>query len=276
MRAAVLAVVASLLLVSCLSGQLRRRGVIVTPPGDSAGRLLVGLGAGLDGDAVFPLSGLDGDLARLGSVTLAYVFAPGAVFEVKGDALRILDVDGRRRSAVPLDEDVSDGRTRDAGEVRVGTRFRLLGDARGLSGGLHLEVKLPTSDERRGIGLNTTDFFGNLYGSWGRGPWRVNAELGVGIMEAPLDRFVQDDVLSYGAEVLLRPRGTPLRLALSAEGWANTRRTVPLGTEDRGAAWTRAELLASDWILDAGLGLGYAGTSPEWSVELGIARLLEP
>lgn len=271
-----LALGASLLLVSCLSGQLRRRGVILTPPDDSAGHLLAGVGAGLEGDAVFPLSGLDGDLVRLGSVTLAYVFAPGAVFEVTGDALRILQVEGRRRSAVPLDEEVSDGRTRDAGEIRVGTQFRLLGDPRGLSGGLHLEVKLPTSDERRGIGLNTTDFFGNVYGGWGRGPWRVNAELGVGIMEAPLDRFVQDDVLSYGAEVLLRPRGSPLRLALSAEGWANTRRTVPLGTEDRGVARARAELFAADWMLDAGLGLGYAGTSPAWSVELGVARLLEP
>lgn len=227
-------------------------------------------------DAIFPLSGLEGDLARLGSVTVAYRFAPGAILLLEGDALRVLEVEMRGRSPVPLDPDVGDGRTRDAGEVLLGTLVRLLGDSPGLSGGLHLAVKLPTSDERRGIGLNTTDFFGSLYGSWARGGWRASGELGVGILEAPLESFVQDDVLSYRAEALYEVPGTPLRSSVSVVGIANVRRTVPLGNEDRGEAWTRLELLAGAWRLDAGLGLGYAGVSPGWSVEAGVARVLEP
>lgn len=264
---------ASLLLSSPLSGQLRREGV-VPYPADWPGRVLVGLGGGLSGDASFPLSGLRGRLARLGSVTLAYHFAPGAVFLVRGDAVRLLTVEERGPSAVPLDEGVDDGRTHDAGDFRLGTLFRVLGGADGVAAGLHLEVKLPNSDEMRGIGMNTTDVFGHVFGSWAGGPWRANAQVGVGILEAPLERFVQDDVLSYGAELLLEPPGASLRATVAAVGHANTRDRVPLGTEDRGTGWARLELLAGSWRADAGLGIGYAGTSPRWTVEIGAARVL--
>lgn len=236
--------------------------------------MLVGLGTGVAGDAFFPLSGLRGRLVRLGSVTLGYRYAPGAVFLVRGDALRLLSVEDRGPSAVPLDDEVEDGRTRDAGDFRLATLFRVLGGADGPVAGLHLEVKLPNSDERRGIGLNTTDFFGSVFGSWGRGAWRVNADLGIGILEAPLENFVQDDVLSYGLELLLEPSGAPLRLSLAAEGRANTRDRIPLGTEDRGTAWARLELLEEAWRADAGLGVGYAGISSAWTLEVGAARAL--
>lgn len=236
--------------------------------------MLVGLGGGLSGDASFPLSGLRGRLARLGSVTLAYNFAPGAVFLVRGDAVRMLTVEERGTSAVPLEEEVDDGRTHDAGDFRLGTLFRVLGGADGLAAGIHLEVKLPNSDEMRGIGMNTTDVFGLVFGSWAGGPWRANAEVGVGILEAPLESFVQDDVFSYGAELLLEPRGVPLRVTVAAQGHANTRDRVPLGTEDQGTAWARLELLAGAWRADTGLGLGYAGSSPGWTLEVGVARVL--
>lgn len=229
----------------------------------------------MDGDAVFPLSGLEGDLTRLGTVTVAYAYAPGALLLVEGDALRLLRIRGRDSSSVSLDPGVADGTTRDAGDFRLATVVRLLGRARGWSGGVRLEVKLPNSDEKRGIGLNTTDFLGGVFGSWGGGPWRIGADLGVAILEAPLETFEQDDVLTYRLEARHALPDAPLRVALSVEGRANTRGRIPVGAEDRGTAWTRVELPAGDWLVDAGLGLGYAGTSSGWSVEVGAARLLE-
>lgn len=239
-----------------------------------ADRLFVGIGSALAGGVENPVSGLSGDLIRLASVTVDYAFAPGAVVRVQGDALKILQVESRGPAAIPLDEGVADGRTHDAGDFRVATVFRLLGGADGPSGGLHLEVKLPNSDEARGIGLNTTDFHGSVFGSWSRGPLRVTSSLGVGILEAPLEAFVQDDVLLYGTEVLLRPSDAPYRLSLGAAGRANTRGVVPLGNEDRGAAILGADLFVGDWIADAGFALGYAGTSPDWEVRAGISRIL--
>lgn len=244
------------------------------PDGD--GELLVGLGAGHEADVDFPLSGLSGDLTRVPAVTLSYAFAPGAVFLLRGDAYRRLAVERRRPSAVPLDPGVDDGVTTDAGDFRLGTLFRVAGRAEGLSGGLHLEVKLPNSDEAKGIGSNTTDVELSAFGSWGEAPWRANASVGVGILEAPVERFEQNDVVVYAGELVWRRPGLPYRLELGATGRASTRGSVPLGTEDRGRLAARAAWLSGPWQLDGGLALGYAGTSPDWAVEVGLARVLTP
>lgn len=268
------ALVLAALAPSGLRGQLRRAPAVPYAP-DEAGRLLVGVGAGWASGADFPLSGLAGDLARLGAVTVSYSFAPGAVLHVEGDALRVLEVESRGPSAVPLDADVDDGTTRDAGDVRVGTLVRLAGAARGASAGLHVAVELPSSDERKGIGTNTTDVAGTVFGSWSRGPLRLTGEVGVAILEAPTEPFVQNDAVAYAAEALYRPSGGPWALSLSARGRASTRGRVPLGTEDRGRLRLRAELRAGPWRADAGVVGGYAGTSPEWGLEAGVARVLE-
>jgi hypothetical protein len=252
-----------------------RRAPAVPYVPDGSGALLVGAGAGWDAGAEFPLSGLSGDLARLGQITVAYSFAPGAVLHAEGDVLRVLDVEARGPSRVPLGPDVDDGVTRDAGDVRVGTLVRLLGGARGLSGGLHLEMKLPSSDERKGIGTNTTDVAGSVFGSWARGPVRLTGEAGVAILEAPTEAFVQNDVVVYAAEALVRPPDVPVGASLSVRGRASTRDLVPAGTEDRGRARLRGEVRLGGWRLDAGVSAGYAGTSPDWGLEAGAARVVE-
>lgn len=273
---ALLAVLVGLLAPVERSQAQQRRGAAVPYAPDAAGELLVGLGGALEEGSAFPLSGLRGDLARLGTLTVSYSFAPGAVFRLHGDVLRVLSVERRGESAVPLEEGVEDGTTHDAGDFRLSTLFRLFGEPEGLSAGLHLAVKLPNSDESAGIGLNTTDVFASAFGSWGRGAWRVNGDLGVGILEAPLEPFVQDDVLTYAGEVLFRPEGWDVRLSAAVEGRANTRQAVPRGNEDRGRAGLTMELLEGPWRADLGLRHGYARNSPDWSVVAGVARAFRP
>lgn len=265
----------SLLFPDRTRGQNRRTAAVPYVP-DAPGELLVGVGGSLEDDTFFPVSGLGGQLTRLGTLTISYSFASGAVFRVHGDALRVLSVDRREESSIPLDDGVDDGTTHDAGDFRLSTLFRLFGEPRGLSAGLHLEVKLPNSDEEAGIGLNTTDVFASAFGSWTGGPWRVNGDLGVGILEAPLQRFVQDDVLIYAGEVLYRPEGWNVRLSAAATGRANTRDLVPRGNEDRGRAKLKVELLGDRWRADLGVHRGYAGISPDWSLALGVARTFQP
>lgn len=268
------AVLVPVLLPCAASAQLRRAPDVPYAP-DAAGRLLVGAGGGWASGAEFPLSGLEGDLGRVGAVTVSYSFAPGAVLHVTGDARRILAVESRGESSVPLADDVEDGTTADVGDVRVATLFRVLGGPRGASAGLHLEVELPSSDERKGIGTNTTDVAGSLFGSWGEGPVRLTGDVGVAILEAPTEPFVQNDVVTYAAELLYRPAGEPLGLALSTRGRAATRGRVPVGTEDRGRLRLQAEVRLGGWRLDTGVTAGYAGTSPDWGLEAGVARILE-
>lgn len=231
--------------------------------------------AALAAGARFPLSGLEGDLLVPARATLAFGLADRVVLELRWDAWRILEIDRRTESAVPLDPGVEDGRTADVGDARFGVLFAPLDGASGAALGGRIEVKLPNTSEKKGIGPNTTDLRLSILGSLGTRRWRLTADVGVGILEAPLEAFEQNDVAAYAAELLVRPSGR-VRISLGADGWASTRGRVPLGTEDRGEAGAGVELGLGPWLLDARLAAGYAGTSPDWTLEAGVGRLLGP
>lgn len=287
---------AALLLPRPAEAQLRRDPLVREAAGARAGELLLGAGAGWEPGSRFTLSGLRGDLVRLGRLTVAYAVADGVVLEARGDAWRVLHIDGRGRSHVPLDPGVADGTTADAGDFRIATVARLVGRARGPSAGLDVAVKLPDSKETRGIGLNTTDFEGSAFGSWGSPRVRATAELGIGILTAPLRTFVQDDVLLYAAEIVWSPGGGAapgtagrrgrgavppgggggLRLSLAAAGRLNTRNVVPVGLEDRGRVRAGAEWGRGGWALDASAAAGYGPLGPDLALGLGFARRLGP
>lgn len=238
------------------------------------GELLLGVGLAYGAAAVFPLSGLTGDLLSVARTTVAFGLGPRILVEVRGSAYEVLRIRERGPSAVPLEPDVEDGTTSDHGDFRIGVLFAPLGSARGLAAGARLEVKLPNSDEGKGIGTNTTDFRGSLLGSLGAGRWRLTADMGVGILEAPLQTFEQNDVVVYSAELLYRLPGGRGRLAAGVDGRASTRGRVPLGTEDLGEVQLGGEYRLGGWLLDASLTAGYAGNSPDWGVRTGLARRL--
>lgn len=271
---AVLAALASLLFLPAeAAGQLRRDPPVQPLGEERPGALLLGVGVGLAADGSFPLAGLRGDLFLPARLSVAWAPAPGVILEVRGDAWRILSIEERGPSHVPLDPAVDDGTTADAGDFRIGILARVLGAAEGLSAGLGLEVTLPNSDEEAGIGTNTTDVRLGVLGGYGGGAWRATGEVGVAILEAPLEPFVQNDVLAYAGE-LLHELAEGARLSLGFRGRASTRGRVPLGTEDRGEVGAGLEVGAGGWRVDGGVSAGYAGTSPAWTLMVGVARTL--
>lgn len=273
--AAAVPVLAALLLARPAAAQLRRDPVVPDAAGVRGGELLLGAGLGYDLDGSYPLSGLRGNLLRLGTVTVAYAFADGAIVEVRGDAYHILRIRSRGTSHVPLDPGVADGTTGDAGDFTISSVVRLFGGRRGPAAGIDVGVKLPNSKQTRGIGLNTTDFLGNVFGSWGSDRLRASGEVGIGILTAPLRLFVQDDVLLYAAEVVWSPDGpggTAPRLSLGFSGRANTRNSVPIGLEDMGSVRAGADWSRGAWALDASVAVGYAADSPDAGFTLGVAR----
>ncbi len=246
-----------------------RRDPPIQPVGDARrGDLLFGVGVVHEADISFALSGLEGDLWSLGRVTMAYGLADRAVLEVRGDLYRRLSIERRRPPAVPPEE-VEDGTATDAGDFRVGLAFAPLGGGTGWAAGGRVEVTLPTTNEARGLGTNTTDVRLGLLGSYGRGRVRLTGDVGVAILEAPTEPFEQNDVLAYSAELLVRP-GPNARLSLGVEGRASTRGRVPHGTEDRGELQVGAELERGRWAADLRVAAGYAERSPSWAVAAGV------
>lgn len=259
-----------------LVAQLRRDASVQPVAETRRGDLLIGAGAAYAGGVAFPLSGLEGDLLAIGRLSFAYGLADRILVEVRGDVRQVLYVERRGDSEVELEEGVDDGTTSDVGDFRIGFTLAPLGSRRGASGGARVEVKLPNSDERKGIGTNTTDVRLSLLGSYGFERLRFTADLGIGILEAPVEGFEQNDVLVYAAELLYGPGGGSWRLALAVDGRASTRDRVPVGTEDLGEVRSGLELRAGAWLLDLEGAIGYAEASPEWAVRGGISYRPNP
>lgn len=239
------------------------------------GDFLLGVGAGYEADGRFPLAAVEGDITRLGILTLAYGLADGVLVELRGDAYRELTVDQMGTPLVETNANLAAGKAGGGGDFRVGMLFRLLGAATGLSGGAHLEFNLTTDNQTNGFGTNSAKLRLSFLGSYGGGPFRITADVGVGILEAPLDNFEQNDVLVYDAEVLYRPSRTrPIRLFAGVDGRASTRGTVPVGTEDLGEVRLGADVWLGRWLFDVGASVGYAGNSPDWGASGGVSFLL--
>jgi len=262
-----------------------RRGAPVQPVAlVERGDLLVGVGAAYEANVRAPLITAAGDLGRYGIMGLAFGLADGIVMEIRGDAYRVFQVrGGSGRPAGPadaaiteLDEDLSDGVSTGSGDFLVGIAFNALGRAVGPSLGGRVLFSVPSSDEDQGLGTNSMSIRMSALAGYGADRWRLTGEAGVGILEAPVEHFEQNDVLVYSAELLFAPLPTrPLRLFAAAAGQASTRDRVPLGTEDLGQLNLGADYRLGSWLVDVFGVVGYAGNSPAWGLGGGVAFLVE-
>ncbi|MFQ5530578.1 MAG: hypothetical protein ACE5FP_09585 [Gemmatimonadota bacterium] len=259
-----------LLLTSSGAAQMSR--LSIAPPISEVreGDALLGVGVSYGLEQEFPLSGLRGDLISIGRLAAAYAIADRAVLEVRWDALRVLRIDEVGPSAVPLADGVTDGQTSDAGDVRMaltwapGTLWGVL------SAGGWVAVELPNSEERRGIGTNTTNALMGAVFSMPLDRVTLTTRFGLGVLESPPRLFSQDDVLVYSLDAIIEAAES-VRLLLSIDGRTNPRRRVSLGAEDVGVVRVGAEFGIGRWRLDAELGRGFAHRSPDWQIGVGVS-----
>jgi hypothetical protein len=247
------------------------------------GDLLVGFGMAYESGVHMPLVAADGDLARLGTLQLAYGLAGGVLIEVRGDAYLVFrtsvrdEGSGEAAAAITaLDPDLLDGVSTGAGDFRVGIAFHGLGRTDGPSLGGRVQFIVPSSDAEKGLGTNSIGVRMSALAGYGRDRWRLSAEGGVAILEAPVEHFEQNDVFVYGAELRFVPiPDRPLRVFLAADGRASTRGLVPVGTEDEGRLSLGADYRVGRWLLDTFGAIGYAGNSPDWGLGAGLAFTIE-
>lgn len=237
-----------------------------------SGSVRIDLGFDFLHDKDFTLSGLNGDLSRIGVVNVAFGLSPNAEFELGGVVYDHLDIDRQYRpSLVPLRFEPAANSTHDTGDFYLAAKIRLRGERRQAPGvGFRFGVQLPNTNETRGIGVNQTNFFATVLGGKSLGKVRVSSLLGLGILTAPVDEFTQNDVLLYGLATSYEVND---RLSLMSEvnGRHSTRKTTPVGTESDGAARVGARLRAAGLYWDlAGIRGLYAG-SEEIGVTLGAS-----
>jgi len=244
--------------------------VDIIPPGTMR------IEAGIDflQGAKFPVSGINGDLTRVGVIGVNFGMGPNVEFQIEGVAQNFVDINSRGTSAIPLSLAPGANSTNDTGDFTLWAKFKLRNETRHApSLGFRFGVQLPNSNQARGIGLNQTNAYGSvLVGKkFGRdGRFNTFGNLGIAILTAPTQLFSQNDVLTYGLAGIFR-LNKQFSLAGEVNGRANTRPgNGPLGTESQGEARLGMQIRASGLRFDFAGIKGLTSFTHNSGVTLGV------
>jgi len=244
--------------------------VDIIPPGTMR------IEAGIDflQGAKFPVSGIKGDLTRVGVIGVNFGMGPNVEFQIEGVAQNFVDINSRGTSAIPLSLAPGANSTNDTGDFTLWAKFKLRNETRHApSVGFRFGVQLPNSNQARGIGLNQTNAYGSvLVGKkFGRdGRFNTFGNLGIAILTAPTQLFSQNDVLTYGLAGIFR-LNKQFSLAGEVNGRANTRPgNGPLGTESQGEARLGMQIKASGLRFDFAGIKGLTSFTHNSGVTLGV------
>ena len=163
--------------------------VDITPPG----AFEIGVGVDFFQNAKFPLSGIRGDLTRVGDIRVRTGFACKCRISDRGLAQNFVAINSRTVSAIPLN--VTGNSTNDFDDFTISAKIKLRNRNRSLPAlGFKFGFQMPNTDQARGIGTNQINIFGKIlvqkkFGSVVKNTPTFNllANLGIEIMTAPLD-----------------------------------------------------------------------------------------
>ncbi len=244
-----------------------------TPPGT------INIAAGTDffQNAKFPLSGLKGDLTRVGDIRVRTGYAPNVEVQIEGVLQNFLAIDSQSNNpAIPLTIDGNS--TNDYGDIQTAVKIRLKNETKNLPAiGFKFGFKMPNSNEKKGIGTNQIDIFTKVIAqkTFGKIPGKdpklkVFGNLGIGIMTAPLEQFSQNDVLLYGLAGIYRVNDN-VNLASEVNGRISTQSgPAPLGTESQGQFRIGTQIKASGLRFDTAAIFGLTKFSPKTGITFGV------
>ena len=143
--------------------------------------------------------------------------------------------------------------------------------------GLKFGYQMPNTDQAKGIGTNQINIFSKIivqkrFGKRaGRTPLaNIYGNLGLGIMNAPLANFTQNDVLLYGLAGIFRVNNR-INVVSEVNGRLNTRSgAAPIGTESIGQFRVGTQIKASGLRFDTAALFGITKNSPRTGIIFGV------
>ena len=155
----------------------------------------------------FPLSGLEGDLTRVGVTSIHVGVGEYAEFQLSGVIHNFLSVTDRTQPIVP--PDFSGNSTSDFGDLILATKLKLASE-KGARPALAFKfaAQLPNASNESGLGTDTTSFYGSLLASKHFGKLQLLGNVGIGILDSPVQPNSQSDLVTYGvaAIVAIKPK----------------------------------------------------------------------
>jgi len=223
-------------------------------------------------DQRFPLSGLRGYLTKISDTRLSFGMAPNVEFQIEWTVQNLLSIDSRMASGVPLKLGANSNDTNDVGDVTLWMKMKLRNETNRLPGiGFRFGVQLPNTDQTRGIGTNTTNLFSMITAGKRLAGQKLNlfGNIGLGILQAPINEFTQNDVLMFGLAGIYTV-SDDLNIVGEVNGYHSTRKRTPLGTEDFSQARIGAQLRALGVRFNAAGIFGLSKNAPRTGLALGV------
>lgn len=212
------------------------------------------------------LAGTEGRLLEVGAFGLTWGFGRVAL-RLSGTAVRFFDDSQPYASPIGGALPFQAGRRRtDTGDYRISTLVGFTAPASTVGLAMRFGVRLPTTDNVKGLGRDQTDFFSSLSARVRGGPWTVSGEAGLGITGTRDEVNEQIDPLLFS--VALRYRAGSVEPFLEAVGQHDTRAgPQKRGAEDLGEARMGVYLGGQRWLRLA-LVRGWTAVSPDFGIEL--------
>lgn len=275
MKKVILAALLVLFFANLLTAQQRpliTEDIDITP----AGSFQISVGTEFLQNAKFPLSGLKGDLTRVGVIVSRIGLASNVEIQVEGSVRNFLAINSSQTPA-PIPLDINRNSTSDTGDFIISTKIKINEETKNIPAfGFKFGVQLPNSNQAKGIGTNQINAFGKiLFQKKFRDKRQIPimyvfGNVGIGILTAPLQRFTQNDVLLYGLAGIIRLNDR-INLVGEINGRANTRkRGIPLGTESLSEVRLGTQIKVSKLRFDTAGIFGLNRYSPRSGVYFGV------
>jgi hypothetical protein len=260
-----LALVLVLLVTLPLGAGAQQRPLTTEDPETvGAGRVLLEGGVDYARGAMFPVSGLEGDLLRVPLFGISIGVSSIAEIQIDtgfNNRLSIL----KRDLLAPFAGVVTatGDSTRSVEDVVVATKVRVL--AEGIQRpavGIRFATKLPNASNESGLGLDTTDFLASLLMGKTVGSSRVVGNVGFGILGDPTQGARQNDVVLYGVS-FARAITFGTEVVGEINGRANVRSgKPPVGTESRSTLLIGVRHTVGAWRVDGAVLFGITTDDP--------------
>ncbi len=241
-----------------------------------AGAIELGVGVDFIQNMKFPLSGLKGDLTRVGDIRIRQGFSSNVEIQFEGSIQNFLAINSQS-AAPPIPLNISGNSTNDFDDFVVSAKIKLLNEHKGLPAlGMKFGYQMPNTDQARGIGTNQINIFTKVIAQkkFGQRPGKaakanIFGNIGLGIMSVPLNSFAQNDVVLYGLAGIFRVNDN-VNLVSEVNGRANTRNDPPLGTESVGQFRVGTQIRASGIRFDTAAIFGLTRWSPRSGITFGV------
>jgi hypothetical protein len=225
------------------------------------GSLVTEVGMSYLSRARFSLSGLGGNELQFPVSGLYFSLGERAEFQLTGSLHNFLWV-----------HENGSGTRNDFGDIAVSTKMRILDEKRRRPViGFRTSVVLPNSNDQKGIGTNTTQFYATVLPGKHFGKVFLFGNAGLGILDDPLSARAQQDVIDYGvaADLELGPRWDLLG---EIRGIRNPRNSPSPGTESRRQIRLGFAVKAYGWRWDFAGVAGAGRLDPRIGAVMGVTR----